>query len=152
MDIIGAFPGQADTLAIDNIRFINCGRPKPTSGSCPSGQIKCKNNICMNAYGLCDNLNDCGDKSDEFQDICKKLQVNSCTFELSNGGRPACNWTQEFDPGSTALWKTLSSLQANTDKLLTRMTGPTTDHTNRETDKYTNLILFNFFVIFNSNF
>ena len=134
MEFIGAYPGQASTLAIDNIKLTNCGRPAPTTGNCPFNQIKCKNNVCMNAYGLCDGINDCGDNSDESHVYCQILLVNSCTFE-TNGVRPACNWTQETDPGSNARWMTMSSLTANTNQNMIRMTGPTFDHTYRLADR-----------------
>ena len=131
MDFISAYPGQA-TLAIDNIQFQSCGRPIPTTNNCPLNQIKCKNNVCMNRFGLCDGLNDCGDNSDELLDKCASLQVNTCTFELTSS---ACISTQEIDPGSNAIWRTMSSMSANTNQNMLRMTGPTFDHTYRLADK-----------------
>ena len=118
-------PGEGTTLAIDNIQFNNCGIPAPRKGDCPSNQIKCKNNVCMTPYGLCDNLNDCGDVSDESGVYCSKLTMY-CTFEQ---GTPPCNDTQEFDSGSTNLWSNMTTINANPDQNMLRMTGPTTDHT-----------------------
>ena len=129
VDILGANPGGTDTLALDNIQFTNCGRPAPTTGDCPSNQIKCKTNVCMTRYGLCDNLNDCGDNSDESDANCRKLKVAPCAFE--NNQDSFCNWTQEFNTGSNVLWKSMTSTTANLNANMLRMTGPTFDHTYR---------------------
>ena len=129
MEFLGAFPGEATTLAIDNVVFKNCGRPSPTTGACPSNQFKCKNNICINSLNLCDNLNDCGDESDETNELCAKNQVLPCTFEADSASRAACNWTQQFDSGSNLNWKTKTTLTANLNSNMIRMTGPTFDHT-----------------------
>ena len=88
----------------------------------------------MSAYGLCDGVNDCGDKSDESLDNCRKLTVNKCSFEPTLPSA-ACIWTQELDPGSTSQWNVMNSLQMNNDENMLRMAGPMFDHTYRLTNE-----------------
>ena len=83
----------------------------------------------MTPYGLCDNLNDCGDESDESGANCIKLKVNRCTFENNVGSVTPCNYSQEFDSGSTKLWTNMTAISAYTEQNMLRMTGPTFDHT-----------------------
>ena len=56
---------MSGTIAIDNIQFSNCRLPPP-SFTCPSiDMFHCANHACVDKSQTCNNVDDCGDQSDE---------------------------------------------------------------------------------------
>ena len=54
--------------AIDDISFVGCQLPTaPDTGCEPGLSVTCQNSgACVNnQYGVCDGVNDCGDRTDE---------------------------------------------------------------------------------------
>lgn len=41
-------------------------KPPPVNTVCFSNEFQCRDGGCINSYYRCDNINDCADKSDEF--------------------------------------------------------------------------------------
>lgn len=80
-----------DTLALDNIEFVDCGIPQPLKpgSKCAGGEVMCKNTgFCIKESDLCDFQDDCGDNWDEGYDACASEMNNtalvpSCDFEES---------------------------------------------------------------------
>ena len=57
--------GMSGTIAIDNIQFSNCRLPLIRQ-ACPDlSMFQCSNGACIDRNRLCDNVDDCGDQSDE---------------------------------------------------------------------------------------
>ncbi|XP_022097778.1 MAM and LDL-receptor class A domain-containing protein 1-like isoform X1 [Acanthaster planci] len=99
-------------IALDDISFVGCGLPPPTSDPCPSGRTKCNRGNCVEDNRFCDLTDDCGDFTDE----------NSCSnYHLCDFESGICDWRQltndELD------WRTYSGITP------TEWTGPTRDHT-----------------------
>lgn len=60
-------------LVIDDIGFLHCSPPLPTSQPCTPEQFACVNGHCIPENNLCDFINHCGDNSDEDHYICSEL-------------------------------------------------------------------------------
>lgn len=41
--------------------------------ACPAGRIRCRNSKCVPTYAVCDNIDDCGDGTDEEERWCHSL-------------------------------------------------------------------------------
>ncbi|GFU09589.1 MAM and LDL-receptor class A domain-containing protein 2 [Trichonephila clavipes] len=74
-------------VAIDDITFKYCNTTEKRD-SCSSKEFRCANSRCVSRYFLCDQTDDCGDRSDEETIMCSSYP-KPCTFE--NGGD--CEWT-----------------------------------------------------------
>ncbi|CAL1289274.1 unnamed protein product [Larinioides sclopetarius] len=74
-------------VAIDDITFQNCSMPLPKD-KCSSKEFECANGRCVSRYFICDQTDDCGDRSDEDAKLCASYP-KPCTFEM-NGD---CEWT-----------------------------------------------------------
>jgi hypothetical protein len=134
VEIVGNCNGQSGIIAIDDITFLNCAPPPPSTTECPIDSLKCPNNdICVSKYSYCDGIDDCGDESDESYTYCQRITIPKCQFEVQT---IHCNWKHENDVGSHADWFYVQS-GAN----LNRMTGPVTDHTFRRMNRGTFLAL-----------
>ena len=66
------------TIKIDDIMFSNCTSPEPQE--CQEGQWQCHNGACVDSQQKCDFSNDCGDWSDEEDQLCSAYPA-SCDFE-----------------------------------------------------------------------
>ena len=69
---------QSWTIKIDDITFTNCSSPEPQE--CEGDQWQCSNGVCVEAQQRCDYSNDCGDFSDEQEQICSSYPAR-CNFE-----------------------------------------------------------------------
>uniref|UniRef100_H2XXM5 MAM domain-containing protein n=3 Tax=Ciona intestinalis TaxID=7719 RepID=H2XXM5_CIOIN len=104
--------GYDGITAIDDVNFIGCNTPLPSSCN-PANQFQCTTtHVCVDQHdNICDGVDDCGDYSDESG--CQTTFIT--TFETGLNG-----WSQdnidEFD------W-TLQSKYSET------TTGPLRDHT-----------------------
>lgn len=78
---------EATYVAIDDITFENCSLPEKQD-KCSSKDFQCSNSRCVSRYFLCDQTDDCGDRSDEESKMCSKYP-KPCTFDV--GGD--CEWT-----------------------------------------------------------
>ncbi|GIX75942.1 MAM and LDL-receptor class A domain-containing protein 2 [Caerostris extrusa] len=74
-------------VAIDDISFSDCNMTVYRE-KCGSKEFRCENGRCVSRYVLCDQTDDCGDRSDEDTKICSSYP-KPCTFE-TNGD---CEWT-----------------------------------------------------------
>ncbi|CAL1541465.1 unnamed protein product, partial [Lymnaea stagnalis] len=82
------------TVAIDDVRLINCEPPKGSSMDCDDNMFRCSSGFCVNNKVVCDLSDDCGDDSDEMN--CS--YASSCDFEMS-----MCVWEQ--DQHAQVTWK-----------------------------------------------
>lgn len=80
------FSTFSGAIAIDDIRFNNCGLPPIQT--CTTGQFRCTRGSCVPNNKLCDLTDDCGDNTDEIGTKCQAY--SRCDFE--NG---LCNWKQD---------------------------------------------------------
>ena len=96
--------------AIGGIRMHQCGPKKPTP-NCEAFQ--CENKVCINNYLVCDYEDDCGDGSDESDQLCKSLM--SQDFENGFG-----DWGQTNNHG----WQLKKAIT-----MQDLRNGPTIDHT-----------------------
>ena len=96
--------------AIDNIKMVNCGPPQIDSTQCLNG-FKCTNKVCIPHENVCNFVDDCGDRSDEY--YCDSYQMTS--FENGFG-----RWSEGIKRG----WKIEKA-----SKMTNLLMGPTYDHT-----------------------
>lgn len=78
---------ESTFVAIDDVTFENCSLPEKQD-KCSSKDVQCSNGRCVSRYFLCDQTDDCGDRSDEESKMCSKYP-KPCTFDV--GGD--CEWT-----------------------------------------------------------
>ncbi|XP_041367445.1 MAM and LDL-receptor class A domain-containing protein 2-like [Gigantopelta aegis] len=103
-------------IAIDEIQFENCGIP-PVQKSCTADQFRCTRGACVPKSSLCDNIDDCGDKSDETDSSCqnyKKYNFEQGIGDLKQGQNKV---DDDFD------WKRWAG------KTPSSGSGPDRDHT-----------------------
>ncbi|XP_055943864.1 MAM and LDL-receptor class A domain-containing protein 2-like isoform X2 [Argiope bruennichi] len=104
-------------VAIDDITFQNCSMPMAKK-NCGSKEFKCGNGRCVSRYFLCDQTDDCGDRSDEDAKLCASYP-KPCTFEVASD----CEW--EVKGKARNYWNTAyaSSSRGRSNS------GPLVDHT-----------------------
>lgn len=68
--------------AVETEHRPDCHCPVAAKNNCPPGQFQCKNGNCTLPFNVCDNVNDCGDNSDE--DKCDLRPCESWQFRCSN--------------------------------------------------------------------
>ena len=66
------------TLKVDDIIFANCTEPEPEE--CGEEEWQCSNGACVSSEQRCDFSNDCGDWSDEADQLCADYPAR-CDFE-----------------------------------------------------------------------
>lgn len=49
---------------------------------CPVNKYRCNNGICISRLRLCDGIDNCGDSSDEFKEICQEIK-HSCLTAMN---------------------------------------------------------------------
>ncbi|XP_051910036.1 MAM and LDL-receptor class A domain-containing protein 1 isoform X1 [Hippocampus zosterae] len=106
-------------MVIDDVSFVDCAPPLPTQGPCTPEQYTCANGRCIPRDNLCDFIDHCGDDSDEEPYICKVFS-GRCNFEFDQ-----CSWRQSSEDDFD--W------QIKAGSTPTFGTGPSTDHTLRDT-------------------
>lgn len=74
-------------VAIDDITFENCSLPEKRD-KCKFNEFACNNGRCVSRYLTCDLTDDCGDRSDEDENLCANYP-KPCTFEVNTN----CDWT-----------------------------------------------------------
>ncbi|XP_034171879.1 anaplastic lymphoma kinase isoform X1 [Osmia lignaria lignaria] len=112
-------PNSNSSIAIDNIRLIDCfPESTPLGTACTKDMFRCNNGSCLNRTRVCDLTKDCADGEDEERD-CDKIPENArCDFEHG-----WCGWRNV--PGRPLNW-TLHRGATPSEK-----TGPSYDHTYR---------------------
>lgn len=100
-------------VMIDEVHFHDCVPPVPAM--CQKGQFSCNNKVCVNESQVCDFSDDCGDRSDESNEVCQQYPER-CDFETS-----FCHWEQEMDDDLDWMRKT--------GEMLAEGVGPDYDHT-----------------------
>ena len=65
-------------IKIDDITFANCSQPEPAE--CKEEEWQCSNGVCVSSQQRCDFSNDCGDWSDEADQLCADYPAG-CNFE-----------------------------------------------------------------------
>ncbi|XP_059155543.1 MAM and LDL-receptor class A domain-containing protein 2-like [Physella acuta] len=109
--------GYLQTIAIDNIEFVNCMFPVSvfSSGVCAPPMFACKTNVtCVQESSVCDYTDNCGDGADEDTNMCSAYVRDN--FEYSLG-----NWQQ--DQGDDLDWHRHQGQGVNV------YDGPRRDHT-----------------------
>ena len=128
IEIRGSKKHNNETVAIDNIEFVNCSQPDPLppTQSCQNGQVMCNTTrICIDPEDFCDFEDNCGDNFDEQYSICSPYLdpkvVPRCAFEKS---MLDCGFST--DPTLTVIFWTVSQTSNYNFKYLF---GPGSDHT-----------------------
>nr|XP_020664820.1 apical endosomal glycoprotein [Pogona vitticeps] len=103
---------QRVQLALDDVEFRNCGRPR--AQACTPEEHQCQRGGCVALDRLCDGTEDCWDGEDERGANCTSF--SSCPFESS-----WCGW--EALPHQSLTWTRHSSLLVSSS-----LVGPTRDH------------------------
>ncbi|GFN85250.1 MAM and LDL-receptor class a domain-containing protein 2-like [Plakobranchus ocellatus] len=75
-------------IAIDDISFRNCDFPQPGVSCTARNTFKCGNGACVSSSQVCNFADDCGDSSDEDDQLCSSY--HKCNFETD-----LCDWMQE---------------------------------------------------------
>ncbi|XP_066597119.1 leukocyte tyrosine kinase receptor [Prorops nasuta] len=120
-----ALPYSNSSIAVDNIRLVNCfPESTPVGTTCTDDMFRCHNGSCLNRTRICDLTADCADGEDEEADCDEIPETARCNFEsgwcgwANVDGRPL-EWTLRHGPAPTEI------------------TGPSYDHTYRnETGTY----------------
>ncbi|XP_033212809.1 ALK tyrosine kinase receptor [Belonocnema kinseyi] len=111
-------PALNSSVAIDNIRLVDCFPENPGNVACTPDMFRCNNGSCLNKTRVCDLTQDCADGEDELQECDKVPEIAKCNFETG-----WCGWKNV--PGRPLNW-TLHQGPTPTDR-----TGPSYDHTFR---------------------
>ena len=72
-------------IMIDDIQLINCSVPE--GHGCKADQLQCVSGACADQDQICDFGDDCGDRTDEQEDLCKSYPER-CNFEDDY-----CHWS-----------------------------------------------------------
>ncbi|KAM9501604.1 MAM and LDL-receptor class A domain-containing protein 1 [Clarias gariepinus] len=104
-------------VVVDDVEFIDCAPPIFSGLPCTKNEFACANGLCVPYGNMCDFIDHCGDGSDENHYICKVFHGH-CNFEFD-----LCSWQQLENDNSDWLIKA--------GRRDTRGTGPSTDHTLR---------------------
>ena len=63
----------------------DCPPRFPNGRYCSEDKYECKNHICINHNDLCDGKDDCGDDSDESEELCKNFTCDKVQkFQCNN--------------------------------------------------------------------
>ncbi|KAH9417832.1 hypothetical protein DERP_013092 [Dermatophagoides pteronyssinus] len=98
-------------FALDNIKFVNCSRPKPLPANhvCPKQGILCNSTrLCITIDEICDNVNDCDDMDDERN--CYRYRL--CSFNSLYD----CGLTIPLDNQTRVLWQQSNGNLHRTDR------------------------------------
>lgn len=98
-------------FALDNIKFVNCSRPKPLPANhiCPNQGILCnRTRICITMDDICDNVNDCGDMDDERN--CYRYHL--CSFDSFI----ECDLTTTNNNQTRVFWKLSNGIEHRSDR------------------------------------
>ena len=116
-------PGMSGTIAIDNLQFSNCKLPAPRL-SCPgAGRYRCASGACIDISRICDNVDDCGDQSDEDSpNLCNPYRK----FEFDPDFGDFTQGTNGVDDQLD--WALSSSLARESNMPLDHTTGAITGH------------------------
>ncbi|XP_025084894.1 MAM and LDL-receptor class A domain-containing protein 2-like isoform X1 [Pomacea canaliculata] len=97
-------PNRSGTIAIDNIKFSNCGLPVPVL-ECPSDLFNCSNHACIDSSLICDHMDDCGDNSDESPSLCTQYKMYDFDENLQSLGEFTQGLTTIDDQQDWSLYK-----------------------------------------------
>lgn len=128
IEIKGSRAHVNETIAVDNIEFVNCSLPDPLppDQGCPKNEwIMCESTrVCIHLQDLCDFEDNCGDNSDEQYSLCASYVdpkvVPKCAFEKSFSD---CGFSSEV------LYDFSWSIIQSSKYSFLEVCGPGSDHT-----------------------